>query len=43
MTLTVITPPATPPVALAEMKAFLRIGHDGEDSLVADLVEAATR
>ncbi|MCI4646417.1 MAG: phage head-tail connector protein [Hyphomonadaceae bacterium] len=42
MTLTVITPPATPPVALAEMKAFLRIGHDSEDTLVADLTEAAT-
>lgn len=42
MTLTVITPPAEPPVALSEMKAFLRIGHDGEDTLVADLIEAAT-
>lgn len=43
MTLTVITPPAEPPVALSEMKAFLRLGHEGEDALVADLVEAATQ
>ena len=42
MTLTVLTPPGETALPLAEAKAFLRIGHDGEDTLIADLTEAAT-
>ncbi|MEL6286347.1 MAG: hypothetical protein AAFQ18_09050 [Pseudomonadota bacterium] len=42
MTLTVITPPAEPAVTLGAAKAYLRIGHSGEDDLVADLIAAAT-
>ncbi len=42
MTLTVITPPAEPAVSLPDAKAYLRIGHAGEDELVADLVASAT-
>lgn len=42
MTLTVIAPPAEPAVALDDAKAYLRIGHNGEDALVADLLAAAT-
>ncbi len=42
MTLTVLTPPQTPALSLQAAKAHLRIGHDGEDALVADLVQAAT-
>ncbi|MEL6956343.1 MAG: hypothetical protein AAFO88_06845 [Pseudomonadota bacterium] len=43
MTLTVITPPDALPVPDADVKAFLRIGHDGEDDLVTELNAAATR
>lgn len=39
--LTVITPPAEAPLSLDTVKAFLRIGHEGEDAIVADLVQAA--
>lgn len=39
--LTVIAPAAEAPLSLDTVKAFLRIGHDGEDALIADLLQAA--
>jgi uncharacterized phiE125 gp8 family phage protein len=42
MTLTVISPPGETALPLAAAKAFLQIGHDGEDTLVADLLASAT-
>ncbi len=39
--LTVILPPDGEPVSLASAKAFLRIGHEGEDALIADLIQQA--
>ena len=36
--LTVITPPAGAALSLAAAKEYLRIGHDGEDGLVAALI-----
>lgn len=41
MTLTVLAPPAGSVLPLAEAKDYLRLGHDGEDELVADLTDAA--
>ena len=41
MTLTVLTPPGEEALPLAEAKAFLRIGHDGEDALVAASAEVS--
>ncbi|WP_300379328.1 hypothetical protein [Henriciella sp.] len=41
MTLTVISPPGEEALPLAEVKAFLRIGHDGEDGLVTKLAAGA--
>ena len=41
MTLTVISPPGEGALSLAAAKAFLRVGHDGEDAIIADLVEGA--
>ena len=42
MTLTVLSPPLTPALSLQTAKAHLRIGHDAEDALVAELLQAAT-
>ncbi|KCZ89568.1 head-tail connector protein [Hyphomonas jannaschiana] len=39
--LTVITPPAEEALSLGAAKEYLRIGHDGEDGLVAALIPAA--
>ncbi|MEO0550179.1 MAG: hypothetical protein AAFZ91_09675 [Pseudomonadota bacterium] len=39
--LTVITPPVGEPVSLSQAKDFLRIGHDGEDVLIGDLIHRA--
>ncbi|MEO0982695.1 MAG: hypothetical protein AAFX03_08590 [Pseudomonadota bacterium] len=41
MTLTVLAPAGERPLPLAAAKAYLRIGHDGEDGLVSDLLDAA--
>ncbi|MEO9971743.1 MAG: hypothetical protein ABJG15_18245 [Hyphomonadaceae bacterium] len=41
MKTTVITPPDGEPVSLSAVKDYLRIGHEGEDALVADLIAAA--
>lgn len=39
--LTVITPPAEAPLSLDTVKAFLRVGHHGQDTLLGNLVQAA--
>ncbi|GAB5457388.1 MAG: hypothetical protein Hens3KO_04180 [Henriciella sp.] len=39
--LTVITPPAEEPVSLSQAKDYLRIGHDGEDGLLLELISSA--
>jgi uncharacterized phiE125 gp8 family phage protein len=41
MTITILTPPASEPITLAEAKLFLRIDQSAEDSLVATLIAAA--
>lgn len=42
MTLSVITPPAEPPVSIGQARDELRIGHAGEDDYIARLIDAAT-
>ena len=41
METTVLVPPDGEPVSLAAVKEYLRIGHDGEDSLIASLIGSA--
>ncbi len=36
-----VTPPAVEPVALEELRAFLRVSHEAEDGLIARLGRAA--
>jgi uncharacterized phiE125 gp8 family phage protein len=38
----VIEKPPAPAAALGEVKAFLRVGHDGEDALIGALIAAAS-
>ncbi len=41
MTITLLTPPALEPVTLADMRQFLRLDSDREDSLLTGLIKAA--
>ena len=42
VTVTVITPPATSLVTLAEAKAMLLIDHTADDALITAMIAAAT-
>ena len=42
MTVSVITPPATPLVPLADAKAMLLVDHTADDALITTLIAAAT-
>jgi uncharacterized phiE125 gp8 family phage protein len=41
MTLHLLSPPVVEPVGLADAKTWLRVGHDEEDALIADLLSSA--
>jgi len=41
MTLHLLSPPVVEPVGLADAKTWLRVGHDEEDALIADLLKSA--
>lgn len=41
MTITVVKPPAVEPVALADLRQFLRLNGTGEDALLSGLLRAA--
>jgi len=41
MTITVVRPPAVEPVALADLRQFLRLSGTGEDALLSGLLKAA--
>ena len=42
MRLVLVTPPAAPPITLAEVKAQARVAHDDEDLLIQQYIDAAT-
>ncbi|WP_136652596.1 head-tail connector protein [Paracoccus aeridis] len=42
MRLVLVTPPAAPPIMLAEVKAHARVSHDDEDLLLQHYIDAAT-
>lgn len=41
MTSILLTPPATEPWSIADMKAFLRVAHDDDDAVIGSLIAAA--
>ena len=43
MTLTDLSPPPAAAVSLDAAKVFLRVDHEDEDALIADLIDVAVR